>query len=128
MKAAWAEGTCGVEGMRAWRSRNVRGRLYFGERDHSGRGDAGTSRVRGRGPDRGGGAARGRLGEPEVSRGGSVGVDLETTGGSPEGGGITEIAAVRVRGAGAGGWGSRRGAGGGGAPGGGARGDGARGG
>src|SRR5690242_19732716 len=67
---AWRSGLGGggggagvAEGKWAWRWRNVSGRPYFEERDHSGRGDAGTSRVRGRGVRRGGarwgGACRG---------------------------------------------------------------------
>jgi len=60
------------------------------------------------GPDlRGGGL--GSLGETELSRVEFVVVDLETTGWSPEVAAITEIAAVRVTGAGAVGWGARRG-------------------
>jgi DNA polymerase III epsilon subunit-like protein len=51
------------------------------------------------------------LGETELSRVEFVVVDLETTGWSPEVAAITEIAAVRVTGAGAVGWGARRGGG-----------------
>jgi len=61
------------------------------------------------GPDLRGGADPGSLGETELSRVEFVVVDLETTGWSPEVAAITEIAAVRVTGAGAVGWGSRRG-------------------
>ncbi len=64
------------------------------------------------GPDLRGDAGRGRLGETELSQVEFVVVDLETTGWSPEVAAITEIAAVRVRGAGAVGWGPRRGEGG----------------
>jgi DNA polymerase-3 subunit epsilon len=60
------------------------------------------------GPDLRGGADLGRLGETELSQVEFVVVDLETTGWSPEVAAITEIAAVRVAGAGAVGWGSRR--------------------
>jgi DNA polymerase III epsilon subunit-like protein len=60
------------------------------------------------GPDLRGGADLGRLGETELSQVEFVVVDLETTGWSPEVAAITEIAAVRVTGAGAVGWGSRR--------------------
>jgi DNA polymerase III epsilon subunit-like protein len=60
------------------------------------------------GPDLRGGADLGSLGETELSRVEFVVVDLETTGWSPEVAAITEIAAVRVTGAGAVGWGSRR--------------------
>ena len=60
------------------------------------------------GPDLRGGAALGSLGETELSRVEFVVVDLETTGWSPEVAAITEIAAVRVTGAGAVGWGTRR--------------------
>jgi DNA polymerase III subunit epsilon len=61
------------------------------------------------GPDLRGGADLGRLGETELSQVEFVVVDLETTGWSPEVAAITEIAAVRVKGAGAVGWGTRRG-------------------
>jgi DNA polymerase III epsilon subunit-like protein len=60
------------------------------------------------GPDLRGGAGLGSLGETELSRVEFVVVDLETTGWSPEVAAITEIAAVRVTGAGAVGWGTRR--------------------
>src|SRR5579859_4284286 len=60
------------------------------------------------GPDLRGGADLGRLGETELSQVEFAVVDLETTGWSPEVAAITEIAAVRVTGAGAVGWGSRR--------------------
>ena len=60
------------------------------------------------GPDLRGGAGLGSLGETELSRVEFVVVDLETTGWSPEVAAITEIAAVRVTGAGAVGWGARR--------------------
>jgi DNA polymerase III epsilon subunit-like protein len=60
------------------------------------------------GPDLRGGADLGQLGETELSQVEFVVVDLETTGWSPEVAAITEIAAVRVTGAGAVGWGSRR--------------------
>jgi DNA polymerase III epsilon subunit-like protein len=59
------------------------------------------------GPDLRGGADLGSLGETELSRVEFAVVDLETTGWSPEVAAITEIAAVRVTGAGAVGWGSR---------------------
>jgi DNA polymerase III epsilon subunit-like protein len=61
------------------------------------------------GPDLRGGAGLGRLGATELSQVEFVVVDLETTGWSPEVAAITEIAAVRVTGAGAVGWRSRRG-------------------
>ena len=60
------------------------------------------------GPDLRGGADLGSLGETELSQVEFAVVDLETTGWSPEVAAITEIAAVRVTGAGAVGWGSRR--------------------
>src|SRR5690348_8179468 len=60
------------------------------------------------GPDLRGGGDLGSLGETELSRVEFVVVDLETTGWSPEVAAITEIAAVRVTGAGAEGWGARR--------------------
>jgi DNA polymerase III epsilon subunit-like protein len=60
------------------------------------------------GPDLRGGADLGQLGETELSQVEFVVVDLETTGWSPEVAAITEIAAVRVTGAGAVGRGSRR--------------------
>ena len=63
------------------------------------------------GPDLRGGDGLGSLGETELSRVEFVVVDLETTGWSPEVAAITEIAAVRVTGAGAVGWGARRGGG-----------------
>jgi len=63
------------------------------------------------GPDLRGGGGLGSLGETELSRVEFVVVDLETTGWSPEVAAITEIAAVRVTGAGAVGWGARRGGG-----------------
>jgi len=63
------------------------------------------------GPDLRGGGGLGSLGESELSRVEFVVVDLETTGWSPEVAAITEIAAVRVTGAGAVGWGARRGGG-----------------
>jgi DNA polymerase III epsilon subunit-like protein len=63
------------------------------------------------GPDLRGGAGLGRLGETELSQVEFAVVDLETTGWSPEVAAITEIAAVRVTGAGAVGWRSRRGGG-----------------
>ena len=63
------------------------------------------------GPDLRGGGGLGSLGETELSRVEFVVVDLETTGWSPEVAAITEIAAVRVTGAGAVGWGARHGGG-----------------
>jgi len=63
------------------------------------------------GPDLRGGGGLGSLGETELSRVEFVVVDLETTGWSPEVAAITEIAAVRVTGAGAVDWGARRGGG-----------------
>jgi DNA polymerase III subunit epsilon len=60
------------------------------------------------GPDLRGDASLGRLGETELSQVEFAVVDLETTGWSPEVAAITEIAAVRVTGAGAVGWRSRR--------------------
>ncbi len=60
------------------------------------------------GPDLLGGAGPGRLGETELSQVEFAVVDLETTGWSPEVAAITEIAAVRVTGAGAVGWRSRQ--------------------
>ncbi len=60
------------------------------------------------GPDLRGGAGPERLGETELSQVEFAVVDLETTGWSPEVAAITEIAAVRVTGAGAVGWRSRR--------------------
>jgi DNA polymerase III epsilon subunit-like protein len=60
------------------------------------------------GPELRGGADLGLPGETELSRVEFAVVDLETTGWSPEVAAITEIAAVRVTGAGAVGWGSRR--------------------
>jgi DNA polymerase III epsilon subunit-like protein len=61
------------------------------------------------GPDLRGGGDLGSLGDTELSRVEFVVDDLETTGWSPEVAAITEIAAVRVTGAGAVGWGARRG-------------------
>ncbi|HEV2535995.1 MAG TPA: exonuclease domain-containing protein, partial [Streptosporangiaceae bacterium] len=60
------------------------------------------------GPDLRGGAGLGRLGETELSQVEFAVVGLETTGWSPEVAAITEIAAVRVTGAGAVSWRSRR--------------------
>jgi DNA polymerase III epsilon subunit-like protein len=60
------------------------------------------------GPDLRGDAGPGSLGETELGQVEFAVVDLETTGWSPEVAAITEIAAVRVTGAGAVGWRSRR--------------------
>ncbi len=60
------------------------------------------------GPDLRGDAVPGSLGATELSQVEFAVVDLETTGWSPEVAAITEIAAVRVTGAGAVGWRSRR--------------------
>lgn len=80
-----------------------------GEPDGPGGGSRRERKLQGwGGPDLRGGAGLGMLGETELSQVEFAVVDLETTGWSPEVAAITEIAAVRVTGAGAVSWRSRR--------------------